>query len=187
MNQESFRDSLATSLRSRFGQNLPDLIYGANDGLITTFAVVSGVTGASLPAQIVLILGLANLLADGVSMGASNYLAKRSRGKAEVQDRRSAAADGLVTLISFVLIGAIPLVAFILASTAWRFFATTLVTLLTLFTVGAMRTVVTRHRWWRAGLEMLMVGAAAAGIAYGIGALMSRIVGHGLVAALPQI
>src|SRR5688500_12407618 len=57
---------------------LRDLVYGANDGIITTFAVVSGVAGASLDARTVLILGAANLLADGFSMGASNSLSIRS-------------------------------------------------------------------------------------------------------------
>ena len=57
---------------------LKDMIYGANDGVITTFAVVSGVAGAALANRIVIILGLANLLADGFSMGASNFLSIRS-------------------------------------------------------------------------------------------------------------
>src|SRR6476469_6254997 len=57
---------------------LRDLVYGANDGIVTTFAVVTGVTGASLGAKTILILGTANLLADGFSMGASNYLSIRS-------------------------------------------------------------------------------------------------------------
>jgi hypothetical protein len=55
-----------------------DLVFGANDGLITTFAVVAGVVGAELAARVVLILGVANLLADGFSLGASTYLARRS-------------------------------------------------------------------------------------------------------------
>ena len=46
-----------------------DLIYGANDGIITTFAVVAGVTGGSLTARAVLIVGAANLIADGLPMG----------------------------------------------------------------------------------------------------------------------
>ena len=62
---------------------LPDLVYGANDGIITTFAVVSGVVGADLSERIILILGFANLLADGFSMGASNFLSRRSYADAE--------------------------------------------------------------------------------------------------------
>lgn len=58
---------------------LPDMVYGANDGLVTTFAVVSGVVGSGLGSQVILILGFASLLADGVSMGASDYLSERSK------------------------------------------------------------------------------------------------------------
>ena len=47
---------------------LPDLVYGANDGIITTFAVVSGVVGAALSETVILILGFANLLADRKSV-----------------------------------------------------------------------------------------------------------------------
>ena len=50
-----------------------DFVYGGIDGAVTTFAVVAGVEGASLPVAIVLILGFANLLADGVSMAVSKY------------------------------------------------------------------------------------------------------------------
>ncbi|REJ75428.1 MAG: hypothetical protein DWQ47_08100 [Acidobacteria bacterium] len=55
-----------------------DWIYGGIDGAVTTFAVVSGVAGAQLSPMIVLILGFANLVADGFSMAASNYLATQS-------------------------------------------------------------------------------------------------------------
>ena len=52
---------------------LADFVYGGIDGAITTFAIVAGVMGASLSSGVILILGLANLLADGFSMAASNY------------------------------------------------------------------------------------------------------------------
>jgi VIT1/CCC1 family predicted Fe2+/Mn2+ transporter len=54
---------------------LRDWVYGGIDGAVTTFAVVSGVTGADLTVRVILILGVANLLADGFSMAAGNYLA----------------------------------------------------------------------------------------------------------------
>jgi VIT1/CCC1 family predicted Fe2+/Mn2+ transporter len=58
---------------------LADFVYGATDGAITTFAIVAGVVGASLAPSIVLILGFANLLADGFSMAVGNYLATKSQ------------------------------------------------------------------------------------------------------------
>ena len=96
------------------GHYLPDLVYGANDGIITTFAVVSGVVGADLSERIILILGFANLLADGFSMGASNYLARRSYADADERATgREAARHGAATVLGFVTAGIVPLVAYL--------------------------------------------------------------------------
>jgi VIT1/CCC1 family predicted Fe2+/Mn2+ transporter len=59
------------------------MIYGGIDGAVTTFAIVAGVEGAGLSHSIIVALGIANILADGFSMAASNY----SGTKAEVDDR----------------------------------------------------------------------------------------------------
>ena len=58
-----------------------DFIYGSIDGAVTTFAIVAGVMGASLPSTIILILGFANLFADGFSMAAANYQASKARNE----------------------------------------------------------------------------------------------------------
>lgn len=63
---------------------LRDVIYGAIDGAVTTFAIVAGVVGAELPTRIIIALGIANVLADGFSMAAGNY----SGTKAELDDAR---------------------------------------------------------------------------------------------------
>jgi VIT1/CCC1 family predicted Fe2+/Mn2+ transporter len=70
---------------------LSDGVLGAIDGGVTTFAVVSGVVGAGMTASVALILGFANLLADGFSMAASNYQASKStREQADELRRREA-------------------------------------------------------------------------------------------------
>ena len=82
------RDRLEHSHRKediakRLGEDPPanyvrDWVYGGIDGTITTFAIVAGVVGADLPGQVVLVLGLANLVADGFAMGAGNYSAAKA-------------------------------------------------------------------------------------------------------------
>ena len=57
---------------------LPDAIYGAIDGTVTTFAILAGAVGANLPARVIIILGIANLVADGFSMAAGNFTAVRT-------------------------------------------------------------------------------------------------------------
>ncbi|MBA7501006.1 hypothetical protein ES704_03768 [subsurface metagenome] len=70
------------------GRYIKSIIYGGLDGIITTFAVVAGVTGAKLPLGIVVILGLANLLADGLSMGIGDYLSSKSEKEYQADERR---------------------------------------------------------------------------------------------------
>lgn len=66
---------------------LRDSVYGAIDGAVTTFAVIAGVFGANLDVGIVLILGAANLLADGFSMAVSNFLGTRAEQQQYLQAR----------------------------------------------------------------------------------------------------
>lgn len=65
-----------------------DFIYGSFDGAVTTFAVVAGAVGASLSPAIVLILGFANLAADGFSMAVGNYQATKARIEYIEKERR---------------------------------------------------------------------------------------------------
>jgi VIT1/CCC1 family predicted Fe2+/Mn2+ transporter len=67
---------------------LRDFVYGAIDGTVTTFAVVSGVVGADLSSGIIVVLGLANLLGDGFSMAASNFLGTRAEQQLRARARR---------------------------------------------------------------------------------------------------
>ncbi|KKW40961.1 MAG: hypothetical protein UY87_C0007G0015 [Candidatus Peribacteria bacterium GW2011_GWC2_54_8] len=60
---------------TRLGEFIRGIVYGGNDGIVTTFAVVAGTVGAGMPRYVVIILGLANLLADGANVSAE----KRSR------------------------------------------------------------------------------------------------------------
>jgi len=67
---------------------LKDIIYGGLDGLITTFAIVAGVAGANLSSSIIMILGFANLLADGFSMAVGNYMGTKAEIELARKERR---------------------------------------------------------------------------------------------------
>ena len=73
---------------SRLGPFIQDVVYGGNDGIVTTFAVVAGTVGADLPHYIVIILGLANLLADGTSMATGAYLSLKSERDQYIRIRK---------------------------------------------------------------------------------------------------
>lgn len=160
------------------GHYLRDLVYGALDGVVTTLAVAAGSAGAHLGTRVVLILGLANLVADGISMGASNYLSLKS----EVEQRgESVRAErplrhGAATLAAFVASGAVPLAAFLLPGP--RLLLAGILSALVLLGAGALRArFLTGHGPLWYGLEMLVVGAGAAAAAFGVGAGAAALIG----------
>ncbi len=160
-----------------------ELIYGSNDGIITTFAVVAGVSGGGLSLRVVLIIGAANLLADALSMAVGNYLSIRAHENVREsqglpEEEASPVRHGAATFLAFVAAGSVPLIPYMLPIVPIERFSLSLaLTLLALFAVGASRALIANVRWWRGGLEMLALGAIVAAVAYGSGALVAGIVG----------
>jgi len=84
------REAIAARLAAGYQHSyLRDLVLGAIDGCVTTFAVVSGVAGAGLPTSVVTVLGMANLLADGFSMAVSNFQGIRAEQQMRERARRT--------------------------------------------------------------------------------------------------
>jgi len=215
---------------------LRDWVYGGIDGTVTTFAIMAGVVGANLSAGVVIILGIANLLADGFSMAAANYTgtkaehdeyeqlrrmeerhvalapegereevrqifeAKGFKGEAldtavnvitERRDRwidtmmaeehgmpaviRSPLRAALMTFIAFVVCGSVPILPYALML-AEPLLPATIMTGLTFFAIGSLRSYWSPTPWWRAGLETLAIGMLAASVAYLVGALLKGLV-----------
>lgn len=158
---------------------LRDFVFAADDGIITTFAVVAGSLGASLSPRIVLILGAANLLADGLAMASGNYLAVKSEEEfEEAEDKthkyyHSPLPHALITYLSFVSAGLIPLLPYLLGFREGFNLATILV-VLSLFFVGSVRTRFTKKTWFSGGIEMVIVGGFAALVAYFTGFLVDK-------------
>jgi vacuolar iron transporter family protein len=220
------------------GRYIKSLIYGGLDGTITTFAVVAGVAGASLSAGIVLILGFANLIADGLSMAIGDYLSTKAENeynKAEyarekwevenypegekkelvevymdkgiseedantivniitkdkkvwldtmmveelgiIQDEESPLKNSFVTFFSFAVFGFVPLAIhlltfFVPSFPLDPFVVAGILTGLTLFTLGALKSKITERHWFASGAEMLFVGGIAAVAAYYVGLVL---------------
>jgi VIT1/CCC1 family predicted Fe2+/Mn2+ transporter len=155
-----------------------EIVYGANDGIITTFAVVASVAGGGLAAHVVLIIGAANLVADGLSMAAGNYLSIRSHesvleAQGLPEQEASPARHAAATFAAFAIAGAVPLLPY-LVPLSNRVAASAVMALAALFGVGAARAALADVRWWRAGVEMLALGVVVGAIAYASGALVAR-------------
>lgn len=229
------RDEIRRRLRSGPTPSyLRDWVYGGIDGAVTTFAIVAGVVGASLPGRVILILGAANLLADGFSMAAANYSSTRTEideykhirnmeerhvdhfpegEKEEVRQllaakgfkgedleraveiitsdrqrwiemmmseehglppvRRAAWKSAAATFTAFLVCGSVPLLPFVLGLPA-TFWASTILTGLTFFAIGSVRSQWSPSPFWRTGLETTVIGLVAAAVAYGVGHLLAK-------------
>jgi VIT1/CCC1 family predicted Fe2+/Mn2+ transporter len=156
--------------------HLPEIIYGANDGVVTTFAIVAGIVGAGLSSGTILILGFASLFADGISMAASDILSERSRPEGRTS-WHEALPKGLATFLGFVGAGVVPLLAYIIPGHDRPFVVAAVLAGGVLFAVGAGRAAFTRRSFFRAGMEMLLIGVAASAVAFTIGKYVSQLTG----------
>lgn len=174
------------TINEKYAKYLRDVVYGANDGIITTFAIVSGVLGASLDNFVIIALGLSNLIADGISMAASSYLGYKSESDIEKKLKEQGvlvceplelppAKNSFITFVSFIAAGLFPLMPFFLPFEGLGFLMSVLFTFTALFIVGSFRSLFISKFWFFAGLEMLFIGGAAAGAAYFIGYLVKMV------------
>lgn len=164
---------------------LADFVYGGIDGAITTFAVVAGVIGASLDSIIIIILGFANLFADGFSMATSNYLSTKSQNELTNNrksfDHKDPKKTALATLVFFLIIGFIPLLSFVVAPISpfleqKKFIISFFLTGVALFIVGAFKGKIIGKHWLKSSFETLFIGSIAAFIAYLVGAILKSLV-----------
>lgn len=165
---------------SIFKKYLPEFVYGSIDGTVTTFAIIAGTVGAGLNAGIILILGISNVLADGFSMASSNFLSERAK-IAQGETHESPLKSALATFTSFVVVGSIPIIAFIgniffgmFEQNA--FVVSGIMTALAFVMIGYVRGYITGEKPLVAALETLAVGTTAATVAYVVGAFVEKIV-----------
>lgn len=174
-------------IRSHLEDYLSEFVYGGLDGVVTTFAVVAGATGARFDTKVVLVLGFANLIADGFSMGVGSYLSTKSeqqlmakRGES-VTNEPSPAINGVTTYVSFILVGLVPLLAytfnFILNNSLNHLFLiSSILTALAFIGIGFLKSRVAQAPVLRSLLETLILGVIAAGFAYILGDVLEQLI-----------
>ena len=163
------------------GTLLRDAVFASDDGLITTFAVVAGSFGANLAPSVVLILGFANLFADGISMSTGTYLGAKSEIEYESSEEKGILGHvtplrhGLITFLAFIVAGFVPLIPFVFVLKD-AFVLSAALVVIALFTIGSVRSIFTHRRWLKSGIEMLLVGGIAAVVAFGVGFVIDRFI-----------
>lgn len=177
-------------MKAKVEQYLGPFVYGAIDGSVTTFAVVAGAAGAGLSSTVIIILGIANLIADGFSMGASSYLSAKSERDLKVskdadhQDGETPAGDGIATFLAFVLVGFVPILVYVAdaftpvgLSDDQLFSISSFLTGAAFIFIGVLRGQITKTNPLKAGIETLLLGGVAAILAYVLGSVLAQALG----------
>ena len=162
---------------------LGEFVYGGIDGTITTFAVVAGSVGANLESNVILILGFANLLADGFAMSIGGYLSansERAKTNNPTKMEKLPVFIGLSTYISFLIMGFIPLLIYVIdlykKLNIDLFLISSLLTGSVFIIIGALKAMVTKSNIIKGILETLILGTLAAFVAYYVGDLLESLI-----------
>jgi len=162
---------------------LPEFVYGSMDGLVTTFAIVTGSVGAAFPAGIILVVGFANVFADAFSMGASSYLASVSEETIHEHEHvKRPITKAVITFASFAIVGLIPLAPFVLAYiepafTDYAIKTSIVVTVLAFAGVGYISGLKLGKNPIRTALRNVFIGGTAALIAFTVGRALASVFG----------
>ena len=154
------------------------IVYGGVDGIITIFSLISGVTGAKLNTKIIIILGVSTLLADAVSMGVSDYLSIKANKKKNKDKDLDETKSSIITFVSFVICGLIPLITFItlLKMNQKNIFIKSLfATIIALFILGSYQSKITKEDPIILGMTTSLHGLIASLISFSIGRLFDSL------------
>lgn len=157
---------------SQIEDYLSEFIYGSIDGIITTFSIVAGSAGGNLAKNVIIVLGISNVLSDGYSMGVSRYLSAVAEQEQElITHIKPPWAAGLITFLSFVCIGLLPILPFLMFNA--RHIAnrvSLLIALVMFFIIGLIKGLVIKTGMpFRNGLKSLFIGVSAALISFFVG------------------
>lgn len=153
---------------------LGEFIYGATDGIITTFSIVAGSTGGDLVQRVITILGISNVLSDGYSMGISRYLSSKAEIEQGLLKEKDAIQSGIFTFISFVVIGVMPIIPFFIYK-GYQAKTLSLVIAIILFAmIGFIKGLVLKQSVIFKSLESLFIGLSAAIISYFVGIFVNK-------------
>ena len=143
-------------------------ILGAVDGVITSFAVVAGGDAGNLSPSAIFAVGMASVVADGLSMGISEYLSSSSEEVSGKADARPI-PQGIVCFLFFVAWGVVPVGVY--SGTNGNLPSTVAFTLVELMILGGMRSRLTRRPLLTTSAQTVGFASLAGVVAYGVGHL----------------
>jgi vacuolar iron transporter family protein len=151
---------------------LSEFVYGGIDGIITTFSIVAGSVGGDLARNVILILGISNVLSDGYSMGVSRYLSAQTEIAEGLLKGKNPLISAIATFFSFVIIGLAPILPFFIFNGEIAKKISLFIAMVVFFFIGLIKGYYLQESMFLNGLQTFLIGLSAAGISYYVGRLI---------------
>lgn len=154
---------------------LRSFVFGAEDSLVSTVGLLSGISFAGLGSRTIVVSGVILILVEAISMAAGTYLAEDSTNELAETDgeKDNQIGDSVVMFFSYLLIGLIPLLPYLVVSETRRaFFFSVAFSLLGLFLVGFTKGIYVHNHPLKSGLKVTLIGAIVIAIAIWVGSLI---------------
>lgn len=164
------------------GKFIAEIVFGFEDGLISSLGIAAGLAGASLSNFIITIGILVQAFTGAISMSAGTYLSTKSemlylttgkRHKDVKHHIKNPLNAAFFMFVSYVIGSLVPIIPFVTAIFAQPLMTALIISIMGLFVFGSMRTIITGGNWMKNGIEMVVIGMLAFGIGYFIGSLFS--------------
>lgn len=154
------------------------IIYGGTDGIITMFNIISGIRGANLDIRYSIIISLSVLISDAVSMGFSDYSSTKIDKKLGYT-KNNEIKSGMITFLSFIIFGIIPLSLFFIFYFKTKenaFIYSAIIVFISLFILGITKSKFTGDNYLKSGLSTSTYGLIASMTSYFIANKLSKII-----------
>lgn len=154
---------------------LRNFVFGAEDSLVSTVGLLSGLSFAGLGSRTVIVSGIILILVEAISMAAGTYLAEDSTNDlTDVNgEKENQLTDSLVMFFSYLIIGLVPLLPYMaMPNTNQAFVWSVFLSLIALFFVGVIKGVYVHKHPIKSGLKMMSIGAVVIAIAISVGSLV---------------
>lgn len=152
---------------------LRNFVFGAEDGLVSTVGLLSGVTFAGLAPREIILSGVILVMVEAISMGAGVYISEDSEKELDPSEKENVFSDSVVMFFSYALIGMIPLLPYIAIDTpSVAFIWSIAISLVALFCVGLFKGFFVRSHPLKGALKITAIGAVVIAVAVFIGSLI---------------
>ncbi len=156
-------------MRRLVEQYIKTIIFGLQDGLVSTMGVITGIAEGSRDRFIILLSGLIVIAVESLSMASGEYISSKSEIELKKDLGKNPKTAGWLMGVSYIIGGVVPVIPYIFINWPYSLYISIFATMFTLFAIGFLKSKFVKVNALKGGLEMLTIAGVSALVSYVIG------------------